>query len=101
MILSRGIFCEYHWTLQIFADVNENNAKSIAVLKVNKATCATVAPWGALSVAGHHCTESLLSVIKIGPWGPELIWYLATKHKMSRQQVAPAVYHHVNHDKWG
>ena len=23
---------------------NENNAKSIAVLKVNKATCATVAP---------------------------------------------------------
>ena len=38
---------------------------------------------------------------KIGPWGPELIWYLATKYKMSRQQVAPAVYHHVIHDKWG
>ena len=40
-------------------------------------------------------------VLKIGPWGPELIWYLAAKYKMSNQQLAPAVYHHVNHDKWG
>ena len=24
--------------------------------------------------------------IKIGPWGPELIWQLATKYKMSRHQ---------------
>ena len=23
---------------------------------------------------------------KIGPWGPELIWQLATKYKMSRHQ---------------
>ena len=36
-----------------------------------------------------------------GPWGPELIWYLATKCKMGRQQVVPAVYHHLKHDKWG
>ena len=39
------------------------------------------------------------SILKIGPWGPELIWYLATKYKMSKQQLEPAVYHHVNHDK--
>ena len=38
---------------------------------------------------------------KIGPWGPELIWYLATKYKMSKQQLALAVHDHVNHDKWG
>ena len=38
---------------------------------------------------------------KIGPWGLELIWYLATKYKMGRQHVAPEVYHHLNHDKWG
>ena len=31
--------------------------------------------------------------------GPEFIWYLATKYKMCRQQVAPAVYYQVNHDK--
>ena len=38
---------------------------------------------------------------KIGPWRPELIWHLATKYKMGRQHVAPTVYHHLNHDKWG
>ena len=38
---------------------------------------------------------------KVGPWGPELIWYLATKCKMGRQQVVPAVYHHLKHNKWG
>ena len=39
--------------------------------------------------------------IAIGPRGPELIWYLATKYKMNKQQLVPAVYHHVNHDKQG
>ena len=38
---------------------------------------------------------------KIGPRGPELIWYLVTKYKMSKLQLATAVYYHVNHDKWG
>ena len=51
-----------------------------------------------------QCERVVLTVVfqntKIGPWGPELIWYLATKCKMGRQQV-PAVYHHLNHDKWG
>ena len=45
------------------------------------------------------CTQFLAHLSKIGPCGPELIWYLATKYKMGRQQVAPAVYHHLNHDK--
>ena len=47
---------------------------------------------------GKMLSEARLE--KIGPWGPELIWYLATKCKMGRQQVVPAVYHHLNHDKW-
>ena len=33
----------------------------------------------------HSFTVSAVT-IKIGPWGPELIWQLATKYKMSRHQ---------------
>ena len=29
---------------------------------------------------------TMLFMLKIGPWGPELIWQLATKYKMSRHQ---------------
>ena len=48
----------------------------------------------------YDCYTCIFLELKIGPWGPELIWYLATKYKMGRQHVAPAVYHHLNHDKW-
>ena len=48
-----------------------------------------------------HDVKMGLLLLKIGPWGPEHIWYLATKYKMSKQQLVPEVYHHVNHDKWG
>ena len=40
-----------------------------------------------------------IRTLKIGPWGPELIWHLATKYKIGRQQVAPAACNHVNHDQ--
>ena len=30
--------------------------------------------------------SSQVQKTKIGPWGPELIWQLATKYKMSRHQ---------------
>ena len=48
-------------------------------------SCPLLSFFFPMAVLKNFSWHNAIQQIKIGPWGPELIWQMATKYKMSRQ----------------